>query len=155
MDTGTAVTRILHQASSFFCWRWQGKLIRKSHDSVGPQMGKVLEKNSQTSGLEGARRGASACHSCVCTWLGPGMAVRESCKDCCQHRLLPGGAPDLHSPWAMESARSTRRHTGIPNFFQCKRSHRKCLGKLCRQEKRERSTRRSKNFRSMIWGQAC
>lgn len=30
-----------HQASSFCFWGWWGKLIRKSHDSVGLQMGKV------------------------------------------------------------------------------------------------------------------
>lgn len=65
MDIGTMVTSTLHEASSFFCWGWWGKLIRKSHDSEGPQMGKVLKKN-QTRSLEDARRGATAWHSwCV------------------------------------------------------------------------------------------
>lgn len=88
---------------------------------------------------------------CVDGWV-PGWhrMVRAFCKSCCQHRLLPGVAPDLHFLWAMESARSTRWPTGIPNFFQCKRSHRMCLGKLYRQENRERSSRRSKHFHSMI-----
>lgn len=66
MDIGTMVISTFHQASSFFCWGWWGKLIRKSHDSVGPQMGKVLEKNQRS--LEDARRGATAWHSC-CVYM--------------------------------------------------------------------------------------
>lgn len=47
MDIGTMVTRILHQASSFFCCGWWGKSIRKSHDSLRLQMGKVLRKTNK------------------------------------------------------------------------------------------------------------
>lgn len=76
MDVSTVVTRTLHQASSFFCWGWWGKLIRKSHDSVGPQMGKVLKKTKQEvwkAPGEGPQLGTAG----VCTWLGPWMAHND------------------------------------------------------------------------------